>query len=83
MFKAKKNRVFELKIAFKRNFSKNLPTLRLAKHIYDCFRNPTKQREFFASQTTKNPSFRKNSLKRFQNVLIRKENDINAALAPI
>ena len=40
-----------------------------------------KQREFFASQTTKNPSFRKNSLKRFQNVLIRKENDINAALA--
>ena len=40
-----------------------------------------KQREFFASQTTKNPSFRKNSLKRFQNVLIRRENDINAALA--
>ena len=40
-----------------------------------------KQREFFASQTTKNPSFRKNSLKRFQNVLIRRENDINSALA--
>ena len=40
-----------------------------------------KQREFFASQATKNPSFRKNSLKRFQNVLIDKENDINEALA--
>ena len=40
-----------------------------------------KQREFYASQQTKNPSFRKNSLKRFQNVLKEKENDINEALA--
>ena len=36
-----------------------------------------KQHAFFSTQQTKNPSFRKNSLKRFQSVLKAKENSIN------
>ena len=40
-----------------------------------------KQHAFFSTQQTKNPSFRKNSLKRFQSVLKAKENAITDALA--
>ena len=40
-----------------------------------------KQYAFFSTQQTKNPSFRKNSLKRFQSVLKAKENSITDALA--
>ena len=40
-----------------------------------------KQHAFFSTQQTKNPSFRKHSLKRFQSVLKAKENAINEALA--
>ena len=40
-----------------------------------------KQHAFFLTQQTKNPSFRKHSLKRFQSVLKAKENAINEALA--
>ena len=52
----------------------------MQKHIYDCLKSNKNNANFSPVKRPK-ISFRKNSLKRFQNVLIRKENDINAALA--